>query len=321
MATEHAAMGDEVMRPSRREWLTAAGATVGVGLAADMASARPGPRPFRFCLNTSTIRGQNLPLVEEIDLVHRAGYDAIEPWLHEIEKYAAGGGSLKDLHKRLRDNNLVVADVIAFHEWVVNDESRRKKGLEAIRRSMDLIRQIGAERLAAPPAGAKDSSDIDLFKVAERYRVLLEMGDKFGVVPQVEVWGFSKTLGRLSEGAFAAVESGHPKACVLADIYHLYKGGSGFEGLRLLSSEALQVIHMNDYPADPPRDKIVDAQRVLPGDGIAPFKAIFQTLRRIGFSGYLSLELFNDALWKQDALHVARLGLERMRAVARLDRD
>jgi sugar phosphate isomerase/epimerase len=294
---------------------------VGGGLVAGTATARPEPRSFRFCLNTSTIRGQELSLVQEIDIAHRAGYDAIEPWLREIEKYRDDGGSLADLRKRISDNGLVVADVIAFHEWIVDDETRRKKGLEAIRRSMDLIRQIGAERLAAPPVGATDRTDLDLFKIADRYRALLEIGDKIGVVPQVEVWGFSKTLRRLSEGAFVAIESGHPKACVLADIYHLYKGGSSFEGLRLLGPEALQVIHMNDYPSDPPRDKIVDAQRVLPGDGIAPFKGIIPTLRKMGFAGYLSLELFNPALWKQDALHVARLGLEKMRAVARLDRD
>jgi sugar phosphate isomerase/epimerase len=309
------------MDPSRREWLAAAAGGIGVPLAADAAAPRLEPEPFRFCLNTSTVRGQGLALVQEIDIAHRAGYHAIEPWLHEIDKYKQDGGSLEDLSKRLRDNGLVVADVIAFHEWLVEDEARRKKGLEAIRRTMDLIRQIGAEHIAAPPAGATDRNDLDLFKVAERYRALLELGDKFGVVPQVEVWGFSKTLRRLSEGVFVAIESRHPKACVLADIYHLYKGGSGFAGLRLLGAETLHVIHMNDYPSDPPRDKIVDAQRVLPGDGVAPFKMIFQTLRRIGFNGYLSLELFNAGLWKQDALHVARLGLEKMRAVARAESD
>jgi sugar phosphate isomerase/epimerase len=38
---------------------------------------------------------------------------------------------------------------------------------------------------------------------------------------------------------------------VLADVFHLYKGGSGFEGLRLLSGHAIQVIHLNDYPGNP----------------------------------------------------------------------
>ena len=67
-----------------------------------------------------------------------------------------------------------------------------------------------------------------------------------------------------------AIESGHPKACVLPDVYHLYKGGSDFAGLKLLNAAAVHVFHMNDYPANPPRSAINDSDRVYPGDGVAP---------------------------------------------------
>jgi sugar phosphate isomerase/epimerase len=73
---------------------------------------------------------------------------------------------------------------------------------------------------------------------------------------------------------------------------------------------------MNDYPADPPRASITDAHRVYPGDGVAPLKEMLRDLRHLGFGGYLSLELFNREYWKQDAMQVARTGLEKMRAVA-----
>ena len=100
-------------------------------------------------------------------------------------------------------------------------------------------------------------------------------------------------------------------------MYHLHKGGSGFAGLHLLNAVTLQVIHMNDYPARPPRAEITDAHRVYPGDGIAPLREMVRDLRRIGFQGVLSLELFNREYWKQDALTVARTGLEKMQAVVR----
>jgi sugar phosphate isomerase/epimerase len=74
---------------------------------------------------------------------------------------------------------------------------------------------------------------------------------------------------------------------------------------------------MNDYPAQPPRAEITDAHRVYPGDGVAPLRELLRDLRRIGFRGALSLELFNREYWTQDALAVARTGLEKMRAVVR----
>jgi 2-keto-myo-inositol isomerase len=54
-----------------------------------------------------------------------------------------------------------------------------------------------------------------------------------------------------------------------------------------------------------------------PGDGVAPLASMLRDLRRIGFRGVLSLELFNRDYWKQDALKVAQTGLDKMRAVVR----
>jgi 2-keto-myo-inositol isomerase len=300
---------------SRRQWLAGVSAST-LGLPASPAAVAT-TDPFRYSLNTSTIRGQNLSIVEEVRIAGRAGYQAIEPWINELERFVQGGGSLRDLGRRIQDAGLRVESAIGFTEWIVDDEARRRRGLEATRRAMDLVRQIGGTRLAAPPAGATNQADLPLARIVERYRVLLEMGERLGVVPQLELWGFSRTLSRLGECALVAIETGHPRACILADVYHLYKGGSGFGSLHLLSADALHVVHMNDYPAQPPRDTITDAQRIYPGDGVAPLRALLRDLRHIGFRGVLSLELFNREYWTQDALAVARTGLEKMRAVVR----
>jgi sugar phosphate isomerase/epimerase len=305
---------------TRREWLAQTSAAAGAAVlepASVAAKDPPAREPFGYCLNTSTIQGQHLDIVEMVEIAAKAGYQALEPWIRDLDDYVKKGGNLKDLGQRIRDRGLSVESAIGFPEWVVDDDARRQKGVEEVRRCMELVRQIGGKRLAAPPAGATKQADLNLFKAAERYRVLLDMGDNMGVVPQVEFWGPSQALSRLGEAALVALESGHPKACLLPDVYHLYKGGSRLTGLKLLSGTAFHVIHFNDYPAQPPRTAITDAQRVYPGDGVAPLKSILRDLNQIGFRGVLSLELFNRDYWKQDALAVARTGLEKMRAVVR----
>ena len=112
------------------------------------------------------------------------------------------------------------------------------------------------------------------------------------------------------------IESGHPKAGLLGDVYHIYRGGSDFSGLDKISPAAMPVLHMNDYPADPPRDKITDADRVMPGDGIAPLPQILRDLSAKGGPTVLSLELFSQAYWRKDALEVAKTGLAKMKAAA-----
>ena len=193
--------------------------------------ARPKEQPFGYCFNTSTIRGQRLPLTQVVDITAKAGWNGIEPWMDEINRHLQGGGKLADLRKQIADGGLAVPSAIGFAEWIVDDAERRKKGMEQAKRDMDMVAQIGGTRIAAPPAGAKDVS-IDLHAAAERYLALCELGRQMGVVPQVEVWGFSQTFKRLGEAAFVAIESGHPDACVLADPYHVYKGGSNVESVR-----------------------------------------------------------------------------------------
>jgi 2-keto-myo-inositol isomerase len=83
----------------------------------------------------------------------------------------------------------------------------------------------------------------------------------------------------------------------------------------LLGPDALQVLHLNDYPAEPPREKIDDSYRRYPGDGIAPLPDILRLLHQTGGQKVLSLELFNRQLWGEDPLTVAQTGLGKMKAV------
>jgi 2-keto-myo-inositol isomerase len=281
---------------------------------ADVA-ADPGKGQFLLGLNTSTIRGQKLSIVDEIELARKAGYQAMEPWIDELERYAESGGSLEDLAKRFQDAAISVESAIGFFDWVVDDQERRRKGFESARRAMEMVRKIGGKRLAAPPVGATDRRMADMLPIADRYRSLLELGDRIGVVPQVEVWGGSKTLSRLGEAAQVALEAQHPKACILPDVYHLYRGGSGLDGIKLLGRESIHVFHLNDYPANPPREKATDADRVYPGDGVAPLEGLLRDLASGGFHVTLSLELFNRKLWSQDPLVVVQTGLQKMKAL------
>lgn len=307
-------------RLTRREII--ASATLGLGAAAvattlpetAAADARPA-EPFRYCLNSGTIRGQKLSLVEEFEVAAKAGYDGVEPWTRSMQQYVDEGGSLAELKRRLDDLGLRFEDAIGFPAWSVDDDAKRVQGVEQLKREMDMVAQLGGRCIAAPPAGVNRTPGMDLMKIAERYRAVLEMGREIGVVPQLEIWGSSQTLSRVGEAALVAAEAGHPDACILLDAYHIYRGGSSFESLRLLNGAALHVFHMNDYPGQPAREELTDADRVYPGDGVAPLPHVVRILYETGFRGALSLEVFNREYWQQDALTVARTGLEKTRAV------
>lgn len=309
------------MEVSRRTCLSGLGALAAasfVSLPELAASEKPsGLRTVRYCLNTSTIRGQNLPLEQEVDMIAAAGYNGIEPWIREIETYQQSGKSLKDLKHRIADQGLHVESAIGFARWIVDDDKERAEGLDQMKREMDLVAALGGTHIAAPPVGmhGQDASKVDLFAAAERYAQLLEIGRNQGVIPQVEIWGPSKNLSRLGEAIFVAVESGDADACLLPDVYHIYRGGSEFEGLGLLTGQAIHCFHFNDYPTHAERTQLNDGDRVYPGEGIAPWGMLIGILERIGFNGAISLELFNKSYWNEDPGKVLAVGLQSMKNV------
>ncbi|MDR1818506.1 MAG: sugar phosphate isomerase/epimerase [Puniceicoccales bacterium] len=282
------------------------------------ASAPKAASPFarRLALNTATISGFRLPLARQIEIAAAAGYDAIEPWLGDLAAVAAtGAGALRDAAKRRADAGLAVAGGIAFAPWIVGDATARAKGLDQLRRDMELIAAFGGTTIAAPPAGAYDPPALDLDRVAERYRAALELGDKTGVTPMLEFWGGAATLSRLDQCAYVAARAAHPNACVLADVFHMRRGGSAPATLRLFGASSLRCLHVNDYPAGAPAT-LRDADRVWPGDGIAPWREIFAALAAAGAAPWLSVEVFNERYWRGDPLATARAGREKIAALA-----
>jgi 2-keto-myo-inositol isomerase len=307
---------------NRRKALQFMGITAGVavvnkaeaGISATAEIAKPA---FIYCLNMATIRGHNLGFVKDLETASAAGFRSVEIWIESLQEYLRTGGTITDAKKRLDDLGLRVEDSIGFAKWIVDDEPTRKKALEQVKMEMGLLlAQIGCKRIAAPAMGATDGVSISLDLVAERYRAVLDLSDNSGVVPQLEMWGFLRILSNVSDVLYVAMQSGHPSARVLLDIFHLYRGNTSLDTLPLMNPAAVGILHMNDYPAGISHEIITDADRIYPGDGIAPIKQILRILCRHDQPLVLSAELFNKEYYRHDALTVAKTALAKMRLVA-----
>jgi len=176
-----------------------------------------------------------------------------------------------------------------------------------------MMAALGCHRIAAPPAGVGKNEPINFQTAGIRYRDILAMGKKYNVMPLLEFWGASGTLYNFGQALAIAAAADDEDARILPDVYHLFRGGSGFNCLKLVNGKVIDIIHMNDYPASKPVEEQTDSDRVYPGDGAAPLHQILQDLIRMGGTKVLSLELFNETYWKQDALQVAKTGLQKMK--------
>lgn len=307
---------------NRRQVLKTLGLTAGASLLTLPVSAKEISKQanssFKYALNMSTIRGQKLGFIKELEVASKAGFGSVEIWIDSFQTYLKEGGTVKEAKRIIDDLGLEIENAIGFARWIVDDEVMRTAGLKQLQGEMEQLAGIGCKRIAAPPSGANGANAalLDLNVITERYIKILEMGEQTGVKPVLEMWGASPNLKKISQVLYVVAESEHKDARALLDIFHIYKGGSSFDSLAFVGKPAIDIFHVNDYPSDILPAKISEPDRIYTGDGIAPIRQALQAIKDPNKQIVISLEVFNQSYYQQDALLVAQTGLAKMRAIA-----
>lgn len=264
---------------------------------------------FRYSLNSSTIKPT--PILDKIRIAAQAGYEGIELWHDDIDRHLQGGGTLTEIRRAVDDHGLTVPTTIMLKGWCEPDGPQYREGIAECRRRLEQAAAVGARHAVAGPPHGK----VDFELAAQRYGELLDLGLSLGVRPAMEYLGFAQDVNSIADALRIMRESGHPEATIVLDPFHDFRGGAGSEGIAELRPEQIAVCHFDDAPAHPPASEQRDPDRVLPGEGVIPLGRFVSLLRQIGYDRWISLELFREDLWQRDPLEVARLGLDRMRAV------
>jgi 2-keto-myo-inositol isomerase len=265
-----------------------------------------GKSPWPICLDTATIKPAE-GLEKKVEIAALAGYDAIEPWDWELEEYEKKGGNLKDLGKKIKDKGLFVPSMIGLWGCIQPTKELFEKSLVATRNRMRMAKDIGCAHVQAIPNEIGENYNPKF--AAECYRKVLEIGlNEYGLNPALVFVKYFplKTMG---QAAAVALDADHPKAKIIPDVFHMYITEGGFEGMKLLNGNFYAIFQFNDAPKNMAREEMKDKDRVYPGDGILPLTQIIKDLKASGFTGCVSLELYNEEYWKQDLLQVAKTGL------------
>jgi 2-keto-myo-inositol isomerase len=280
---------------NRREFLAAAAAVplaiplLGQGRGAQ--TTTPAPRGIFVCIHqASTARFDFKASCEGIS---KAGVRAVEVDIAKIQQFAQTE-SLPKAKQLLDDLGLKPASASNHLGFVDAAGPQFQTLMDQLKVKLEVVQAVGGDRIVCPSTLGRDATPDDFKRGAENMVRGGELAKTYGVTLMLEFAKTSRLANSIQTALQIIREANHPNARVMVDTFHFYGGVGKVEDLELLRDGELAHLHFEDIPAGPTEPLNSQASRLFPGDGVAPLKRTIEILKRKGYSGPASLELFQN---------------------------
>jgi 2-keto-myo-inositol isomerase len=249
---------------------------------------------MKTCFNTITA-GRDKPLEEIIARCGQAAFAGIEIDLNHIADclQRISIGELRDL---LAQAGLQTASIMAFNLAPFDDAG---PGIARIKEGAAYALELGAQLLLVYCAAyipEAMSSDKALERAGERTAGYAEVASPVAI--GLEPIGRTALMGGPAAALDIAARSGKNNVGIVMDTFHFYRSQVREEEVRAIPPEKLLIVHVNDAE-DLPIEQLRDAHRLHIGRGVLPLVGTLQTLKQIGYDGFLSVEIFREEYWRQ----------------------
>ena len=263
----------------------------------------------KFALHTWTI--DTTGLAAGLDAAKAAGFDAVELRRSDFVKCFDGGMSRPAVLESIQASGMPVGILGTEYGWFFAPPDEQKRLFSVLRETCEIARALGCGMIMSAPGQV--TGTLGQAKAATRaagdivgeygLRLALEFNSQHPVVNRTEV------LREIIDAA------GHAHCGMLLDAYHLHRSEGVALGLQGVRGEEIFVFQYSDVPTHPELGIRRPVDRLPPGDGVLDWDELFGLLAGIGYSGYLSYEAPNPALWARSPYEVAAEGLEKTKTL------
>jgi 2-keto-myo-inositol isomerase len=244
---------------------------------------------------------------EDIQSFADAGCPAVEVWLTKLEQHLEKS-SPADTKKLLEDRGITLAAAAYQGGLLLSQGEQRQAHFDHFRKRLDLCQFFGIPTMLLAPDFAERVDATSLQRAVVSLKQAAQWAATANVRLALEFRGNDRLCASIPTSLAIASAAEESNVGVCLDVFHYYTGPSKFEDMTLLSPETLFHVQLADL-SGVPRELATDAHRILPGDGELQLQAIVEQLRRIGYEGWVSLELMNPTIWQIRGTSVAEIGL------------
>ncbi len=264
---------------------------------------------MRPCLSEATTMAATF--AEDVAAYADAGCSAMEVWLTKLETHLEKH-STADTRELLQDRNLTPAAASYQGGLLLSQGEERRTHYDHFQRRLSLCQELGIGTLLVATDFAERIDRTSLERAVVSLRHASQLAITFDVKLALEFRGRSPWCGSLDTGLALVRACEEPNLGINFDVFHYYTGPSKFEDLALLNVDNLAFVQLCDL-AGVPRELASDSDRILPGEGDFVLPPILEHFRRIGYQGWVSVELLNPDLWKMKPVKVAEAAITALR--------
>ena len=254
-------------------------------------------------LSVSEITTRDWTLEEDVRHYAALGFDGIGVWMDKLMACGLERGI-----ELLQQYQLPVASLAAN---TTRYTSRDSEEIEAA--IADTVEAIGvAERLGTGclvvcpswPYGMAGRTVTETDEVAAAVlQRLAPVAQGHGVNLAIEPLHpmYGDYLNTLAEAMRLLKEVNHPNVGLLLDVYHVWREENLLDKIRW-AGDSIVGVHISDWH-EPPRSV---NDRMVPGEGIIPWKPVLQAIEATGYQGYYDVEIVSEELWQGDYVDMLR---------------
>ncbi|ERL96527.1 4-hydroxyphenylpyruvate dioxygenase/hemolysin-like protein [Rhodobacteraceae bacterium HIMB11] len=230
-------------------------------------------------------------LREKLEAIAAAGYDGIEIFEQDFVAY---DGSPRDVGNMVRDHGLEITLFQPFRDFEGLPEPMRAKAFERAKRKFDLMQELGTDLvLICSSCHASSLGGID--RAAADFNALGDIAKDRGIRVGYEALAWGKHINDHRDAWEIVRRADHSNVGLILDSFHTLSRKIDPATIRSIPGDKIFFVQLADAPLIE-MDLLYWSRhfRNMPGEGDLNVQGFMQAVMATGYSGPVSLEIFND---------------------------
>jgi 4-hydroxyphenylpyruvate dioxygenase len=230
-------------------------------------------------------------LAEKLAAIGAAGFDGLEIFENDLLFF---DGTPADVRRAAGDLGLRILLFQPFRDFEAGPRDRLARNLERAEKKFDLMEQLGTDMMLVCSSVAPNTLDDDKI-AADDLHQLGERAAKRGLRIAYEALAWGKHVRTYGHAWRIVQAANHPAVGVVVDSFHTLALDDDDSGIAKIPGDRIFFVQLADGPQL--RLDVLSWSRhfrLFPGQGALPVTRFMKNVLASGYSGPLSLEIFND---------------------------